>query len=153
MKKLLYLLLLPVLSFVAVSCDDDEDNQNMLWEVVSNSDPEWIEVVNQTTTKFDSPYNIWVKSGYKEGNLVIKCINHDINFSLIGPNDSYINPEGSFSLTKVDAQTLRIHFEQDESGKAEYTDQISITNANPKNVVCNTFLFITRTFGEQQPSE
>lgn len=153
MKKLFYLLILPILAFVAVSCNDDDDNQNMLWEVVSNSDPEMIEVVNQTTTQFDSPSNLWVKAAYKEGDLIVKCVNHDINFTLIGPNDSYINPDGSFSLTKIDARTLRIHFDRDESGKAEYTDQIAITNANPKDIVCNTFLFITRTFGELQPAE
>ena len=153
MIKYLYLLILPIVALAVVSCDSDEDNQNMLWEVVSNSDPDMIEVVNQTTTKFDSPSNIWVKAGYKEGDLIIKCVNHDINFSLIGPNNSYTNPDGSFSLSKVDSQTLLIHFDQDASGKAEYTDQISITNANPKDVVCNTFLFITRTFGELEPTE
>lgn len=153
MKKLLYLFLLPILSFVAVSCNDEDDKQNMLWEVVSNSDPEMIEVVNQTTSKFDSSSNIWVKAGYKEGNLIIKCVNHDITFSFISPNESYINPEGSFSLTKLDAQTLLIHFDMDASGKVAYTDQISITNANKKEVECNTYLFITRTFGEVQPTE
>ncbi len=144
---------MPILAVAVLSCDDDKDNQNMLWEVVSNSDPEMIAVVNQTTIRFDSPSKIWVNAGYKEGDFIIKCVNHDINFSLIGPNDSYINSEGSFSLSKVDAQTLRIHFDQDASGKTEYEDQISITNTNPKDVVCNTFLFITRTFGELQPAE
>lgn len=89
----------------------------MLWEVVSNSDPEFIQVENQSTTKFDSPSTIWVKAGYKEGDLKLKCVNHNIAFSLIGPNDSYTNPDGSFSLSKVDDNTLLIHFERDASGK------------------------------------
>ena len=153
MKKFLYLLLLPIIACISVSCDDDDDNQNMLWEVVSNSDPDMIKVVNQTTTSFDSPSTIWVNAGYKEGDLILKCMNHDINFSLIGPNDSYTNPDVAFTLSKVDAQTLKIHFDCDASGKEESTDQISITNANPKDVVCNTFLFITRSFGELEPTE
>ncbi len=64
MKKYLYLLLMPILAVAVLSCDDDKDNQNMLWEVVSNSDPEMIAVVNQTTIRFDSPSKIWVNAGY-----------------------------------------------------------------------------------------
>ena len=125
----------------------------MLWEVMSNSDLEFIQVDNQSTTKFDTPSTIWGKAGYKEGDLKIKCVNHNIAFSLIGPNDNYTNPDGSFSLSKVDDNTLLIHFDRDASGKEEYTDQITITNSDSKDVVCNTFLFITRTFGELMPTE
>lgn len=152
MRKMLSILMLSVIVFTLGSCSDD-DNENMLWEIVSISDPEFIKVVNETTDKFDSPSQLWVQAGYKSGEVVLRCTNHPIAFSLIGPNDSYTNPEMGFTISKVDDNTLKITFVEDASGKEEATDQIAVTNADRKPVVCNTLLWIYRTFGELSPTE
>lgn len=152
LKTVVPFLLCMLLSLSFTSCSDDEQ-ENMAWEVVANSNPEMIEVVNETTTDFDNPSILWVRAGYQGGDLTLRCVNHPIAFSLIGPNDSYTNPEGQFTLSRVDDNTLLVHFEPDASGRAEVSDMITITNADQKPVVCNTFLNVTRTFGELQPSD
>ena len=141
-----------LLSVSLAACSDD-DKDSMVWTVVSNTDPECIEVVNNTSADFDAPSLIWVRANYKGGDLVLRCDNHPIAFSLIGPNDSYANPDCRFTLSKVDDNTLLIHFDEDASGKPECSDQITITNSDRKPAVCNTFLNITRTFGELMPTE
>lgn len=141
---------MPILVFAVSGCDDDEA-ENMVWEVVSNSDPAWIEIVNETTDKFDSPSQLWVKAGYKSGDVVLRCKNHPIDFSSIGPGGSYTNEDMGFTLSEVDTNTLNIHFAENASGASETTDQIAITNADLVPAVCNTFLFIIRSFGELQP--
>lgn len=151
-QNYILVLFIALLSFSIAACSDD-DKDNMVWDVVSNSNPEGIEVVNNTSKDFESPSVIWVRADYKEGDLVLRCINHSIAFSLIGPNDSYVNPECGFSISKIDDSTLSIHFDRNASGKSECSDQITITNSDQKPVVCNTFLNITRTFGELQPQE
>lgn len=148
MKKLLYFTLMPLLAFIATGCDD-EDAENMLWEIVSNSAPEMIEVANQSTTNIDSPSIIWIKAGYNGGDLVLKCTNHNIAYTLIGPDEGYINQEGAFSISKASDNAILIHFEE-YSGDTEYTDQITVTNTDTKHVVCNTFIYITRTSGESE---
>lgn len=139
---------------IALSGCSDEDDDNMIWEPVYNSDSGMIEVViDNNDGDFDSFPNIWVKAGYKSGDVDLRCVNHPINWALIGPNDSYRNPDMNFILSKVNDYTLRIHFEEDASGKPENTDEITITNADQKPIVCNTLLWITRTYGELNPSQ
>lgn len=152
MKKYLILFVLALASSGLYGCSDDDD-KNMVWEVVSNTDPDMIDIVIDTPEDFSHMSNIWVLAGYKSGDVLLRCTTHPIAFSLIGPNDSYINPDMGFTLSKYDANTLRIHFEENASGDSEKSDQITITNADQEPVVCNTFLRITRTFGELQPTE
>lgn len=140
------------LSAVAFNgCNDDDEMDNMVWELVSNSDADMILVSVDTDGSFSSPSNIWVQAGYKSGDIALRCVNHPISWSLVGPNDSYTNPDMGFTISKVDNNTLRVHFDEDASGKPEATDQITITNADDRQIVCNTFLWITRSFGEGLP--
>lgn len=136
------------------SCTHDVIEDYMDWDLVSVSDPEdfKVEIQNHTTSNFPNSSAIYVVANYREGDVVLKCTNHDINYTLVGPNDSYTNPEMGFSITSIDRNTLKIHFEQNASGKPEMSDQITITNSGG-NSVCNTFLFINRTFGEINPTE
>lgn len=150
-KNLFYFLCITILSLSFTACsDDDKDNDVMVWEVVSNSNPTDIEVVNNATSNSGSIPSILVKANYKGGDIVLKCKNHPIAFSLIGPNDSYTNPECKFTISRVDDNSLSISFEEDASGRNECSDQITITNADQKKVVCNTLLYITRTLGDLQ---
>lgn len=148
MNKFLIIALIGFLSSALSGCNNDDENQKMVWELVSNSDTDMVSVAIDTTGDFSSPSNIWIMAGYKSGDVVLRCVNHPINWSLTGPNDSYTNPDMSFTLSKIDDRTLRLHFEENTSGKQEETDQITLTNADSNPIVCNTFLWITRSFGE-----
>lgn len=151
MKKYLIIALFALLTVAFSGCNDDDENDNMVWELVSNSDTDMILVSIDNKSDFSSPSNIWVKAGYKSGDIVLRCINHPISWSLVGPNDLYTNPDMGFTISKVDNNTLKVHFDEDASGKPEETDQIAITNSDGKPIVCNTLLWITRSFGELQP--
>lgn len=153
MKKSLIIALYALFSVALSGCNNDDENDNMVWELVSNSDTDMIVVSVDTDGSFSSPANIWVQAGYKSGDIELRCVNHSISWSLTGPNDSYNNPNMGFTISKVDNNTLRVHFEEDASGKPEETDQITITNADGKTIVCNTFLWITRSFGELPPDK
>ncbi|MDE7145186.1 MAG: hypothetical protein K2O30_03425, partial [Duncaniella sp.] len=153
MKKSLIIALYALFSVALSGCNNDDENDNMVWELVSNSDTDMIVVSVDTDGSFSSPANIWVQAGYKSGDIELRCVNHSISWSLTGPNDSYNNPNMGFTISKVDNNTLRVHFEEDASGKPEETDQITITNADGKTIVCNTFLWITRSFGELSPDK
>ena len=148
------ILLIVSILITMVSCTHDMPEDYMDWELVSVSDMEDIkvEIRNRTATDFPNSSIIYIEANYREGDVVLKCSNHDINYTLVGPNDSYINPEMDFSLTSVDRNTLKIHFNENASGTPEMSDQITITNSNG-DAVCNTFLFIGRTFGEINPTE
>ncbi|MDE6453985.1 MAG: cytochrome P460 family protein [Muribaculaceae bacterium] len=155
MKFKIHSVLLIVYILIAMaSCTHDMPEDYMDWELVSVSDAEDIKVVirNRTATDFPNSSIIYIEANYREGDVVLKCSNHDINFTLVGPNDSYTNPEMGFSLTSVDRNTLKIYFNENASGTPEMSDQITITNSNG-DAVCNTFLFIDRTFGEINPTE
>lgn len=147
-------LLIVSILITTVSCTHDMPEDYMDWELVSVSDVEDIkvEIRNRTATDFPNSSIIYIEANYREGDVVLKCSNHDINYTLIGPNDSYTNPDMDFSLTSVDLNTLKIHFNENASGTPEMSDQITITNSNG-DAVCNTFLFIDRTFGEINPTE
>lgn len=155
MKLKIYSLLL-ILSIVTslYSCTSESVEDYMDWELVSVSDSDDLKVTiqNRTATSFPNSSVIYIEANYREGDVVLMCSNHDINFTLVGPNDSYTNPEMGFSLTSVNHNTLKIHFEENTLGEPEKSDQITITNSNGDGV-CNTFLFINRTFGEINPTE
>lgn len=153
MNKYLTIVLLALFAVAFSACSDDDNNENMVWELVSNSDADMIKVSIDTKGDFSSLSNIWVQAGYKSGEVVLRCVNHPVGWSLTGPNESYTNPDMDFTLSMVDANTIRIHFDENASGKKEETDQITITNVDKKPIVCNTFLWITRSFGELQPDK
>lgn len=136
------------------SCTHEPEEDYMDWDLVSVSDPDDFKVAiqNRTGNYFPNSSVIYLEANYREGDVVLNCTNHHINFTLVGPNDSYTNPEMGVSLTSTDRNTLKIHFEQNASGEPEMSDQITITNADGDGV-CNTFLFINRTFGEINPNE
>lgn len=137
--------------FTLVGCSDEDNNELILgskWEVKSISDNGCISVTNNTSDAFLPPI-IYVNAWYKEGSVVLKCLSHEIFFSLTAPNDNYISPEGHFSLTKIDKQTLKIEFEHDSSGKPSYSEEIKIYGTNEKTMI--TLLQINRSFGELEP--
>ena len=151
MRKLINHLLL-FLSVVSVSACDDKDTDTEIstqWEVVSNSDTDCIQVVNHTSDIF-LPKIIYVNAIYKEGDVELRCEN-SIGFTLIGPNDEYKAVDGHFSVSKTDNRTLKIHFERCESGKPEYQEQLIVFNTDNQATV-NTFIYISRTFGELSPN-
>lgn len=150
MKKYLNLFISIFFASILAGCNE-EDNENMVWELISNSDIEMIEVAIDTPADFKTPSNIWVNAGYKSGDIVLRCKNHPVSFSLDSQFDCYENKEMGFSISKEDDYTLKIHFDMDASGKTEETDQITICNADKKPIVCNTFIWITRSFGEINP--
>ena len=119
------------------------------WEVVSNSDADCIRVVNHTSDIF-LPKIIYVNAIYKEGEVELRCDN-SIGFTLIGLNDEYKSVDGHFSVSKVDNHTLKIHFERCESGKPEYKEQFMVFNTD-NQATFNTFIYISRTFGELSPN-
>ena len=151
MRKLINHLLL-FLSGVSVSACDDKDTDTEIstqWEVVSNSDTDCIRVVNHTSDIF-LPKIIYVNAIYKEGDVELRCEN-SIGFTLIGPNDEYKSVDGHFSVSKTDNRTLKIHFERCESGKPEYQEQLIVLHTDNQTPV-NTFIYISRTFGELSPN-
>ena len=151
MRKLINHLLL-FLSGVSVSACDAKDTDTEIstqWEVVSNSDTDCIRVVNHTSDIF-LPKIIYVNAIYKEGDVELRCEN-SIGFTLIGPNDEYKSVDGHFSVSKTDNRTLKIHFERCESGKPEYQEQLIVFNTDNQTTV-NTFIYISRTFGELSPN-
>lgn len=146
MKKSILFLALSFVAFLLNSCDDEKD---MLWEVVSNSNPELIQIVNESTEDFDRPSAIWVRAGYMvSGDVVLKCVNHSIEL-----NDAYTNPAMGFTLSKLDANTIKIHFEERGSGNHDATDQIAIINSDTKDSVLNTLFWISRIFDETDIAE
>lgn len=50
------------------------------------------------------------------------------------PSDSYTNPDMSFTISKVDNNTLRVHFDEDAAGKPEVTDQVKKNLPIPKSL-------------------
>lgn len=151
MRKLINRLLL-FLTVVSVTACDDKDTDTEIsteWEVVSNSDTDCIRVVNHTSDIF-LPKIIYVNAIYKEGEVELRCDN-SIGFTLIGPNDEYKSVDGHFSVSKVDNHTLKIHFERCESGKPEYKEQLMVFNTD-NQATFNTFIYISRTFGELLPN-
>ncbi len=151
MRKLINRLLL-FLTVVSVTACDDKDTDTEIsteWEVVSNSDTDCIRVVNHTSDIF-LPKIIYVNAIYKEGEVELRCDN-SIGFTLIGPNDEYKSVDGHFSVSKVDNHTLKIHFERCESGKPEYKEQLTVFNTD-NQATFNTFIYISRTFGELSPN-
>ena len=150
MRKLINRLLL-FLTVVSVTACDDKDTDTEIsteWEVVSNSDADCIRVVNHTSDIF-LPKIIYVNAIYKEGEVELRCDN-SIGFTLIGLNDEYKSVDGHFSVSKVDNHTLKIHFERCESGKPEYKEQFMVFNTD-NQATYNTFIYISRTFGELSP--
>lgn len=147
--KISSLLLIIFLAVSLSSCKDEPGEDYMDWELVSVSDPDdfKVEIRNRTAADFPNSSAIYVMANYREGDVVLRCVNHDINDKLVGSDDSYTNREMGFTLTTIGGNTLRIHFDQNASGEHEMSDQITLTNANGDEV-CNTFLFIDRTFGE-----
>lgn len=153
MKLKIHSLLLVFSIFITLaSCTHDAQEDYMDWELISVSDAEDIkvEIRNRTATDFPNSSIIYIKANYREGDVVLKCSNHDINYTLVGPNDSYTNPEMGFSLTSIDRNTLKVHFEENASEVDSMSDQITITNSGG-DAICNTFLFIDRTSGEINP--
>lgn len=152
--KIQSLLFIFALILFLSSCKDESAEDYMDWELVSVSDSEdfKVDIQNRTATNFPNSSVIYVAANYREGDVILRCSNHDINYTLIGPNGSYTNSEMGFSLTAVNKNTLKIHFEVNASGITEKSDQITITNSNG-DIICNTFLFVTRTFGELNPTE
>ena len=151
MRKLINRLLL-FLTVVSVTACDDKDTDTEIsteWEVVSNSDADCIRVVNHTSDIF-LPKIIYVNAIYKEGEVELRCDN-SIGFTLIGLNDEYKSVDGHFSVSKVDNHTLKIHFERCESGKPEYKEQFMEFNTD-NHATFNTFIYISRTFGELSPN-
>ena len=151
MRKLINRLLL-FLTVVSVTACDDKDTDTEIsteWEVVSNSDADCIRVVNHTSDIF-LPKIIYVNAIYKEGEVELRCDN-SIGFTLIGLNDEYKSVDGHFSVSKVDNHTLKIHFERCESGKPEYKEQFMVFNTH-NQATFNTFIYISRTFGELSPN-
>ncbi len=151
MRKLINRLLL-FLTVVSVTACDDKDTDTEIsteWEVVSNSDADCIRVVNHTSDIF-LPKIIYVNAIYKEGEVELRCDN-SIGFTLIGPNDEYKSVDGHFSVSKVDNHTLKIHFERCESGEPEYKEQFMVFNTD-NQATFNTFIYISRTFGELSPN-
>ncbi len=151
MRKLINRLLL-FLTVVSVTACDDKDTDTEIsteWEVVSNSDADCIRVVNHTSDIF-LPKIIYVNAIYKEGEVELRCDN-SIGFTLIGLNDEYKSVDGHFSVSKVDNHTLKIHFERCESGKPEYKEQFMVFNTD-NQATFNTFIYISRTFGELSPN-
>ncbi len=151
MRKLINRLLL-FLTVVSVTACDDKDTDTEIsteWEVVSNSDTDCIRVVNHTSDIF-LPKIIYVNAIYKEGEVELRCDN-SIGFTLIGPNDEYKSVDGHFSVSKIDNHTLKIHFERCESGKPEYKEQFTVFNTD-NQATFNTFIYISRTFGELSPN-
>lgn len=151
MKTLIKFFSLFLILFIVVGCSDDDNNELILgskWEVESISDNESISVTNNTSDVFLPPI-IYVNAWYKEGSVVLRCLSHEILFSLIAPNDNYISPEGHFSITKIDKQTLKIEFEHDSSGKPSYCEEIKIYGTNEETMI--TLLQIKRSFGELEP--
>ena len=151
MRKLINRLLL-FLTVVSVTACDDKDTDTEIsteWEVVSNSDADCIRVVNHTSDIF-LPKIIYVNAIYKEGEVELRCDN-SIGFTLIGLNDEYKSVDGHFSVSKVDNHTLKIHFERCESGKPEYKEQFIVFNTD-NQATFNTFIYISRTFGELSPN-
>ena len=133
------------------ACDDKDTDTEISteWEVVSNSDADCIRVVNHTSDIF-LPKIIYVNAIYKEGEVELRCDN-SIGFTLIGLNDEYKSVDGHFSVSKVDNHTLKIHFERCESGKPEYKEQFMVFNTD-NQATFNTFIYISRTFGELSPN-
>ena len=151
MRKLINRLLL-FLTVVSVTACDDKDTDTEIsteWEVVSNSDADCIRVVNHTSDIF-LPKIIYVNAIYKEGEVELRCDN-SIGFTLIGLNDEYKSVDGHFSVSKVENHTLNIHFERCESGKPEYKEQFMVFNTD-NQATFNTFIYISRTFGELSPN-
>ena len=151
MRKLINRLLL-FLTVVSVTACDDKDTDTEIsteCEVVSNSDADCIRVVNHTSDIF-LPKIIYVNAIYKEGEVELRCDN-SIGFTLIGLNDEYKSVDGHFSVSKVDNHTLKIHFERCESGKPEYKEQFMVFNTD-NQATFNTFIYISRTFGELSPN-
>lgn len=134
------------------ACNNYIEEDYMDWKVVSVSDAEDIQVAirNRTANDFPNSSAIYVVANYREGDIVLKCTNHDISHISVDTNNTYTNPEMGFSLTLINRNTIKLHFEENASGAADLSDQITITNADGKTV-CNTFLFIDRTFGEIAP--
>lgn len=148
MKKYPVIALFTLIALAFSGCNDEEENGNMVWELVSNSDADMIVVSIDTDDSFSSSANIRVHAGYKSGDIELRCVNHTISRLLAGANDSYTNPDMGFAISMVDNNTLRVHFDENASGKPEETDLITVTNADGKPAVCNTLLWVTRSFGE-----
>lgn len=152
MSKIRSLLFVFSIIISLTSCNNDVLDEFMDWELVSVSDSEYFKVTinNRTINDFPNSSEIYVNAIYKEGDVVLKCVNHPIDYSSLGPSNSYSNPTMGFTITSVDRNTMKIHFDENASGRPQLTDQVTITNSDGINV-CNTFLFITRSFGELAP--
>ena len=160
MQNLLYKILFSIVITLATSCSDMMPSEDILpsrmslseteWEVKSNSDPEWINIYVETQKDLEGQYNIVVKAGYKSGDVVLCCKNQYIAWTLIAPNDSYYNPDMSFHVSKIDNNSLRIHFDENASGKRAATDQLLVFDLKSENDA-STKIKIIRTFGEAQP--
>ncbi len=150
MKTICRLITLALIAVFFTACEKDEGR--MLWKVVSNSDPEAIQVVIESDEVEPNAsgwiQNVWVKAMYREGDLVLMCTNHDIQFDMVFGEEGYTNNEMGFTLSKVDSRTLKIHFDLNASGRPETTDQIAIPSKEKAHTVYNTALWITRSFGE-----
>lgn len=160
MLNLLYKILFSILITLATSCSDMRSSEDVLspemtltkteWKVKLNSDPEWIHILIENPKNSEYQYNIVAKAGYKSGDVVLCCKNLHIAWTLIAPNDSYYNPDMNFHISRIDNNSLRIHFDENASGKREATDQILVFDLkSEQNAI--TRIQIIRTFGEAQP--
>ena len=151
-KRITKVLLLFTLIFLLSYCKDEVGEEFMDWEIVSLSDTDDIKVTIQNRisgTIFNSSA-IYVNANYKEGDVVLRCTNHDIDSACLGPENRYTNSEIDFTLSSIDSNTLILHFNRNASGQREKSDQITVTNSDGKTVN-NSFIFINRTFGELVP--
>ena len=153
MKKIIYGFLITLFIILATACGDELFSNEVLsettWDLKSNSDPDMIQVSIENDKDTKGRYNIVVEAGYKSGDVVLCCKNQYIAWTLIEPNDSYYNSDMNFRITRIDSNSLKIHFDENASGKRNAYDQLVIYNLKSKQDA-QTLIRIMRSFGEVQ---
>lgn len=131
MKVLQFILtaMIAVLSFT--SCKEDEPATPMIWEF---SDYDAKEISAVYAPDFYNQVQIKAKPDYT-GEVTLKCTNFStVTFLSWGTDNTIVNKECGFTITKVNANTVKVAFTPVTlpADKNEISEFVAITGTNSK---------------------
>lgn len=132
--KVLKIILVAIIAILAFSsCKDDEQATPMIWEF-SDYDTEEISAVYVPNHYYD--VQIKAKPDYT-GEITLKCTNFQTVtiLSWMDVDDVIVNKECGFTITRVNANTVKIAFTPItfSDGKKEVSELVSLMGTNEKD--------------------
>lgn len=147
MKKYLMIMLLAIVTIGLSSCEEEKDELGLVIE--TNTNPEYLDAGYYSPDPgCGVPKQLVIHATHKGADLIVKSTKYDdINFMPTTDGETYVNEDASFSVTKIDNQTLKFHFEEVQSSEKEMVGADLTIYAQKKGERVTAGCFIDRYFG------